>query len=39
MSDFQTDQATAADIPWTTETSDTPPYLSPGNGTQPKASP
>ena len=39
MSDFETDQATAADFPWTTETSDTLPYLSPGNGTQPKASP
>ena len=39
MPDFETDQATAADIPWTTETSDTRPYLSSGNGKQPKASP
>ena len=39
MSDFEIDRATAADIPWTTETSDTLPHLTPGNGEQPKASP
>ena len=39
MSDFESYQATADDIPWTNDTPDTLPYLSPGNGAQPKASP
>jgi len=39
MSDFESDQATADEIPWTSHTADTLPYLSPGNGAQPKATP
>lgn len=39
MSDFEIERAPADDIPWKSETSDTLPYLSPGNGAQPKASP
>ena len=39
MSDFESDQETVGDVPWTTETLDTLPYQSTGNGAQSKASP